>query len=78
MARTKATEKRLPVKTRQLPIWLVNREYGTRKRTVYYFKIKETLPKQRTVNNTKDGQIVKAINVRRKSRYFTGKNRLIF
>ena len=31
MARTKATVRRLPVKTRQLPAWLVNREYGTQK-----------------------------------------------
>ena len=30
------------------------------------------------VNITKNGQIVKTINVRRKSRYFNGKNRLIF
>ena len=78
MTRTKAIVRRLPVKTLRLPAWLVNREYGTRKRTVYPFKIKETLPEQRTVNITKDGQIIKTINVRRKSRYFTGKNRLIF
>ena len=62
MARTKVTVRRLPVKTRQLPVWLVNREYGTRKRTVYPFKIKETSPEQRTVNITKNGQVVKTIN----------------
>ena len=78
MARTKATVRRLPVKTRRLPSWLGNREYRTRKRTIYPFKIKETLPGQRTVNITKKGQVVKTINVRRKSKYFTGKNRLIF
>ena len=78
MARIKATVRRLPAKTYRLPAWLVNREYSTRKKKVYLFKIKETLPEQRTVNITKDGQIVKSINVRRKSRYFTGKNRLIF
>ena len=55
MAGTKATVKRLPVKTHQLPAWLVNREYGTRKRTIYPFKIKETLPEQQTVNITKNG-----------------------
>ena len=40
----------------------MNREYGTRKRTVYPFKIKETSPEQRTVNITKNGQVVKTIN----------------
>ena len=76
MARTKATVRRLPVKT--TTYWLVNIECATRKRIVYPFKIKVTLPEQRTVNIKKDGQVVKTINVRRKSRYFTGKNRLIF
>ena len=72
MSRTKATVRRLPVKTCQLPAWVMNREYGTRKRTVYSFKIKETLPEQQTVNITKKEQTIKMINVRRKSRYFTG------
>ena len=61
MARTEVTVRRLPVKTRQLPHWLVNREYNTRKRTIYPFKRKETLPEQRTVNITKNGQVVKTI-----------------
>ena len=61
MARTEVTVRRLPVKTRQLLPWLVNREYNTRKRTIYPFKIKETLPEQRTVNITKNGQVVKTI-----------------
>ena len=78
MVRTKATVRRLPVKTRRLPAWLMNREYGMKKRKVYPFKIKETLPEQWTVNIKKNGKVIKAINVRRKSKYFTGKNRLIF
>ena len=61
MARTEVTVRRLPVKTRQLLPWLVNREYSTRKRTIYPFKIKDTLPEQRTVNITKNGQVVKTI-----------------
>lgn len=73
MARTKAAVRRLPVKTRRILAWLVNR-----KKTVYPVKIKETLPEQRVVNITKDRQVVKKINVRRTSRYFTGENRLIF
>ena len=57
---------------------MLNREYSGRKRTIYSFKIKQALPKQRTVNITKYGQIVKIIYVRRKIKYFNGKNGLIF
>ena len=49
-----------------------------RRRTIRPFKIKEILPQQKTVNIKKNGQIVKTMNVRRKSRYFSGRNRLIF
>ena len=56
----------------------MNREYGMKKRKVSPFKIKETLPEQWTVNIKKNGKVIKTINVRRKSKYFTGKNRLIF
>ena len=58
MARTKATVRRLPVETCHLPAWIVNREYGTKKRT--------------TVNITKNRQVIKTINVRKKSKCFTG------
>ena len=57
MARTKATIRRLPVNNHCLPGWLVNREYS-RKNTIYQMKIKETLPEQKTVNITKNGQII--------------------
>ena len=40
--------------------------------TVYPFKIKQILPAQKTVNITKNEQVIKTINVRRKSKYFTG------
>ena len=76
MVRTNVTVRRIPDKMRKLPAWMVNREYG-RKRTIYPFKIKQTLPAQKTVNITKDGQVIKTINVRGKSKYFSGKNRLI-
>ena len=59
MARTKATVRRLPLKTCRLPAWLVNREHSMQKRTVYPFKIKEALPEQWTVNITKNGQTIK-------------------
>ena len=77
MVRTKVTVRRISDKVWKLPVWMVNREYG-RKRTIYPFKIKQTSPAQKTVNITKNGQIVKTINIRRKLKYFSGKNRLIF
>ena len=78
MVRTKVTVRRLPDKRHQLPAWMVNRECGTRGKTIYPFKIKNTLPERRTMNITKNGQNIKTINVRRKSRYFTRKSELIF
>ena len=77
MVRTKVTVRRMPDKMQKLPVWMVNRKYG-KKRTTYQFKIKQTLPAQKTVNITKNGQVLKTINVRKKSKYFSGKSRLIF
>ena len=65
---TKLTVRRSYEKTRNLPPWLMNREYG-RKR-VRPFKIKLTSPAQKTVTIKKNGQPVQTINVRRKSKYF--------
>ena len=69
MVRTKLTARRSYEKMRQLPAWIVNREYGKKKKT-YPLKIKQTLPAQKTVNITKNGEIVKTINVSRKKNYF--------
>ena len=77
MTRTKATVRRLPVKTRHFPGWLVNREYK-KKKTIYQFKIKQILPEQKTINITKNGKVIKTINKRRKYKYFNGKSRSIF
>ena len=77
MVRTKVKVRRMTDKIRKLPAWMVNREYG-KKRTIYPFKIKQTLPAQKTVNITKNGQVLKTMNVRRKLKYFSRKNRLIF
>ena len=77
MVRTKLTARRSYEKTCNLPELLVNKDYG-KKRTIFLFKIKHTLPEQNTVNITKNGQIAKTINVREKCKYFNGKNRLIF
>ena len=48
-----------------------------RKKT-YTFKIKLTLPSQKTVNIKKNEQIVKTINVRRKSKHFSGRSAMVF
>ena len=67
MARTKVTPKRRP-KTRKIPPWLMNKRQK-RQRTKPY-KIKLTLPEQKIVNITKDGNVMKTIQVRRRSKYF--------
>ena len=51
---------------------------GTRGRRTYPYKIKLPLPEQRTVNIKKNGQTIKTINVRRKSKYFSARNARIF
>ena len=68
MARTKAAARRLSASARPM----------ARQRARKPFKVKEVLPQQKLVDIKKDGQILKAINVRRKSTYFSGRNRLIF
>ena len=82
MVRTKLTAKRSYEKTCNLSAWMVNRHSGNKKKRIYPFKIKLTLPEQKTVNITvnteKNGQNLKSINVRRKSKYFTDRNQLIF
>ena len=68
MARTKATVIRLPVVVRN----------DFQQKTIKPFKIKEILPEQKPVDIKKNGKIMKTINVRRISKYFSCKNRLIF
>ena len=75
MARTKATVGRLSAAA----------ESNFQRRMVRLFKIKEILPQQKTVNikknkktkkknkQKKNGRVIKTINVRRKSRYFSGR-----
>ena len=76
MARTKLTVRRAYEKMHYLPPWLMNIEYG--RKSVRPFKIKLTLPAQKIVTIKKNGQPVKTINVPRKSKYFSGRNRLSF
>ena len=75
MARTKATVGRLSAAA----------ESNFQRRMVRLFKIKEILPQQKTVSikknkktkkknkQKKNGRVIKTINVRRKSRYFSGR-----
>ena len=48
-----------------------------KKRRIYLFKIKRTLPEQKIVNITKNRPIVKTINGRRKSKYFNERNTIV-
>ena len=75
MARTKLTARKSYEKTRNLPVWLLNRDYGKRK--LYPFKVKVTLPEQKFVNIKKNGQTISTINVRPKSRGFSGRNKCV-
>ena len=68
MARTKATMRRFPASARRV----------TRQRTIKPFKIKEILLQQKAVDIKKNRHIIKTINVRKKSRFFSGRNRLMF
>ena len=60
MTRTNATVRRFPSSARCI----------VQQRIIKPFKIKEILPQQKTIDIKKNGQIIKTINVRRKSRYF--------
>lgn len=66
MARIKATVRRFPAAERR------------KGKQIRPFKIKEILPQQKTVVIKKNGQAIRTIRAGRKSRYFSGKNRLIF
>ena len=64
MVRTKLTAKRIP----HLPEWLINRRKKLKNKRP--FKIKAALPEQRQADIKKNGNVIKTINVRRKSTYF--------
>ena len=71
MARTKLTVRRWPADITRMA-------RGRRGTGIYPFKVKLPLPQQKTVNIKKNGQIVKTINVRRKSKYFNARNACVF
>ena len=69
MAGTKVTLRR---RERRLPPWLL-RQKRNRQATkqTYPYKIKFTLPEQKQEDIKKNGDIVKTINVRHKSKFFS-------
>ena len=72
MARTKVKPRR---RERTLPPWILrqNRNPQGAKRT-YPYKMKFTLPEQKQVDIKKNGDIIKTINVRHKSKYFSARS----
>ena len=72
---TKLTAKRWLRRSR-IPLWLMNRRQ--RRKVSKPFKIKLTLPEQKTVNIKKGGNVIKTTRVRRKSKYFSDRNAKIF
>ena len=63
-------------KTCNIPAWFLNRYFGKRK--LRPLKVKVMLPEEKTVNIKKNGQTIKTINVRQKSKYFSGRNKRVF
>ena len=62
---------------RRLRDWLTYTR-PTRQRRTYPYKIKFNLPEQKKVDITKNGGIIKRINVRRKSKYFNDQFARVF
>ena len=48
------------------------------KRTTYPFQIKQILRERKIVHITKNGLVAKSVNVRRKSKFFTGRSASMF
>ena len=71
MARTKVT-------VRQWPADVTRMARGRRGRRIYPYKIKLTLPEQKTANIKKNGQVIKTINARCKSKYFSTRSARMF
>ena len=69
MVRTKATVRRLD------DVRVVARE---KKKKIYPFEIKLILLERKSANIKKNGQVIKTINVRRKSQYFKGNSARVF
>ena len=71
MTRTKLTVRRWPADITRMA-------RGQRGRRIYPFKVKLPLPEKKTVNIKKNGQIIKTINIRRKSKYSSARSAHVF
>ena len=71
MVRTKLVPRRQP-RTSHLPPWLMNQRQ--RQKLKRSFKIKLTLPEQKTADAEKGRNVIKTITVRRKSKYFNDRH----
>ena len=78
MARTKATVRRMPrsVFVPELGQRIGNK-YVMNRRNVS-FKIKKLLPEAKRVQVKKNGEVLRTMNVRRKTIFFTGRRRIQF
>ena len=75
MARAKLAVRR----QRRLPNWMTRMGPTTRRqRRTYPCKIKFNLPEQKQVDIRKNGNIIKTINVRHKSKYFNDRFARLF
>ena len=74
MARTKVTVRR----QWRLSPRLLRKGTPQRTKRTYPYKIKLTLPKQKQVEIKKNGNVIKTINVRRKSKCFTTRSARLF
>ena len=70
MAKTKSTVRRLPIKTLRRPAWMVSKEYGTRKRTIYPFKEKRTSAKTTASEHYQEWTSNKNNNCKKKIKIF--------
>ena len=75
MVRTNLTVKCWPRTSRVLP-WLMNRRQ--RQKVSKSFKIKLTLPKEKTVIIKNGEKVIKTIRVRRKTKYISDRNAINF
>ena len=71
MARTKTAVRRWPAGATRMA-------RGRHGKRIYTYKIKLTLPEQKNVNINKNGQIIKTISVRQKSKYFSTRSTRMF
>ena len=69
------TAKRWP-RTSRVPPWLMNKR--RQRKVKRSFKIKIALPEQKTADIKKNGNVIKTIRVRRKTKYFNDRNAKAF